>query len=311
MDAAVSQLGNGLVLGAVIAITAVGLSLIYGVTRVVNFAHGDLVTLGAVVALGISQPSRIIPGGRELEGILGFGWPIGGTIVLTIVIGAAVGAFLELALFRPLRYRKVGGVTLLIVTIGLSFIIRYLILIWIGGDTYTYRLGPDPQQTYLGFIDMSGREMRVLVLSVVVLVVVGLFLSYTRLGTAMRAISDNEDLAESSGVNADRVFAATWAIGISLAFLGGIFLALTQDVRWTSGFALLLLMFAAIILGGIGNPFGAMIGGFIIGVLTSVSQALPLLQGRRDLRIVIALAVMILILLYRPQGILGTSERVS
>lgn len=299
----VGQLGNGLVLGAVIAVASVGLSLIFGVTGIVNFSHGDLVTLGAFTALWLSQPAQFIPGGQDLP----FIW----ALLITLLIGAAVGALLELVLFRPLRKQQVGTVTLLVVTIGLGFVIRYLILVWSGGDTFTYRLGPSPVETYLGFLDMRPRDMVVLVVSIVVLVAFGLFLSFTKLGTAMRAVSDNEDLAESSGIDADQVYVATWALGISLAFLGGIFQGLTQDIRWSMGFFLLLLMFAAIILGGIGNPFGAMVGGFIIGIVVTLAGELPFLETHRTFRIAIGLGVMVLILLFRPQGILGRAERVS
>ena len=144
-----------------------------------------------------------------------------------------------------------------------------------------------------------------------ILLVVGLFLTYTKLGTAMRAISDNEDLAESSGVDADSVYVATWALGIALAFIGGIFLGVMVEIRWTMGFALLLLMFSAVILGGIGNPFGAMVGGYVIGIVTSLSVALPFMRGRIDLRFAFALFIMVIVLMIRPQGILGARERVS
>ena len=302
-EAMLDQVGNGLVLGSVIALTAVGLSLIFGVTGIVNFAHGDLVTLGAVIALWLVAPVDRIPGANDL--------PLWLAIGLTILIGFAVGALLELGLMRPLRKRHVGGVTMLIVTIGLSFVIRYLILIWIGGSPYRYPLPVERQQTYLGFINMTPRDLVLVLITVVILGSVGLFLTYTRLGTAMRAISDNEDLAESSGIDAAGVYVATWAVGISLAFTGGVFQGLIVEIRWTMGFSLLLLMFAAVILGGIGNPFGAMVGGYVIGLVTTLSTALPFMRGRIDLRFAVALLVMIIVLMFRPQGILGAEERIS
>ena len=299
----VAQIGNGLALGSVIAITAVGLSLIYGVTKIVNFAHGDTVTLGAVVALWLVEPLGRVAGAQALN--LWFG------IALTVAIGLALGALLELVLFRPLRRRQVGGVTMLILTIGLSFAIRYLVLIWIGGDTFRYPLVVQRRGTYLGFIEITPREGILVLVAFAILLVVGLFLTYTKLGTAMRAISDNEDLAESSGVDADSVYVATWALGIALAFIGGIFLGVMVEIRWTMGFALLLLMFSAVILGGIGNPFGAMVGGYVIGIVTSLSVALPFMRGRIDLRFAFALFIMVIVLMIRPQGILGARERVS
>ena len=303
LDAVVSQLGNGVVLGAVIALTAVGLSLIFGVTGIVNFAHGDLVTLGAVIALVFALPADEVPGGQDMSMWI--------AVPLTLIIGLAVGALLEMVLMRPLRARQVGTVTLLVVTIGLGFIIRYAILIWIGGSPYTYPIPIERQGTYFGILDMTAMEFRLVILTLIVLAAVGLFLTRTRLGTSMRAISDNEDLAESSGIDSAGVYIATWALGVSLAFAGGILQGIVVNVTWTMGFFLLLLMFAAVIVGGIGNPFGAMVGGFVIGLVITVSTALPIIRDHPDLRFAVALGVMILVLLVRPQGILGSAERVS
>ena len=303
LEAMVSQLGNGIVLGAVIALTAVGLSLIFGVTGIVNFAHGDLVTLGATIALVLSLPADEVPGGQDMSMWI--------AVPLTVLIGFAVGALLELTLVRPLRRRKVGTVTMLVVTIGLGFILRYSILIWIGGAPYTYPVPIEIQGTYLGIIDMTAVEFRLVIATILILLGVGLFLIKTRLGTAMRAISDNEDLAESSGIDASSIYLATWALGISLAFAGGIFQGIVTNVTWTMGFFLLLLIFAAVIVGGIGNPFGAMVGGFVIGLIITLSTALPVISEYPDLRFAVALLVMIFVLLVRPQGILGSRERVS
>ena len=299
----VSQLGNGIVLGAVIALTAVGLSLIFGVTGIVNFAHGDLVTLGATIALVLSLPADEVPGGQDMSMWI--------AVPLTVLIGFAVGAILELTLVRPLRKRKVGTVTMLVVTIGLGFILRYSILIWIGGAPYTYPVPIEIQGTYFGIIDMTAIEFRLVIATVLILLGVGLFLIKTRLGTAMRAISDNEDLAESSGIDASSIYLATWTLGISLAFAGGILQGIVTNVTWTMGFFLLLLIFAAVIVGGIGNPFGAMVGGFVIGLIITLSTALPVISEYPDLRFAVALLVMVFVLLVRPQGILGSRERVS
>ena len=303
LDAMVSQLGNGIVLGAVIALTAVGLSLIFGVTGIVNFAHGDLVTLGATIALVLSLPADEVPGGQDMSMWI--------AVPLTVLIGFAVGAILELTLVRPLRKRKVGTVTMLVVTIGLGFILRYSILIWIGGAPYTYPVPIEIQGTYFGIIDMTAIEFRLVIATVLILLGVGLFLIKTRLGTAMRAISDNEDLAESSGIDASSIYLATWTLGISLAFAGGILQGIVTNVTWTMGFFLLLLIFAAVIVGGIGNPFGAMVGGFVIGLIITLSTALPVISEYPDLRFAVALLVMVFVLLVRPQGILGSRERVS
>jgi branched-chain amino acid transport system permease protein len=158
---------------------------------------------------------------------------------------------------------------------------------------------------------MTAIEFRLVAGTALILIGVGIFLTKTRLGTAMRAISDNEDLAESSGIDSAGVYVATWSLGVSLAFAGGILQGIVTNVSWTMGFFLLLLMFAAVIVGGIGNPFGAMVGGFVIGFVITLSTALPVISDHPDLRFAVALFVMIVVLLFRPQGILGSKERVS
>ena len=296
------QLANGIVLGTIIAITAVGLSLIFGVTGLVNFAHGDLVTLGAVVALVLTVPADTDPGG--------LGLPFALAVVLAIAVGGAVGAGLEAALFRPLRRRQVGGIALLIITIGLALVIRHAILLWVGGDGYGYGLELQRRTSFLG-LEMTPRDALIVLVSLGVMAAMGLFLLYSRLGKAMRALADNPDLAEASGIDVDRVIMLTWIMGGAVAALGGVFLGMTEQVRHTMGFNLLLLIFAAVILGGIGTAFGAMLGGLVIGIVTQVSTLLPIIETNTDLKLAVALGIMVVVLLVRPQGILGKKERVS
>ncbi|MGI9647806.1 MAG: branched-chain amino acid ABC transporter permease [Acidimicrobiia bacterium] len=296
------QLANGIVLGTIIAITAVGLSLIFGVTGLVNFAHGDLVTLGAVFALVFTVPGDVDPGG--------IGLPFWLAVILAVVAGGVVGGGLERGLFRPLRDRKVGGIALLIITIGLALVIRHLILLWIGGDSFGYGLDLQRRRSFLG-LDMTPRDLMIVLVSLVVMGAIGVFLLYSRTGKAMRALADNPDLAEASGIDVNRVILLTWVLGGSVGALGGVFLGMTEQVRYTMGFNLLLLIFAAVILGGIGTAFGAMIGGLIIGIVTQVSTLLPVIETNTDLKLAVALGIMIIVLLIRPQGILGKRERVS
>lgn len=296
------QLANGIVLGTIIAITAVGLSLIFGVTGLVNFAHGDLVTLGAVFALVLTVPEDVDPGG--------LGLPFWLALLVAVILGGAVGAALEAGLFRPLRRRKVGGIALLIITIGLALVIRHVILLWIGGEGYGYGLELQRRSSILG-LEMTPRDMMIVLVSLAVMGTIGAFLLYSRTGKAMRALADNPDLAEASGIDVDRVILLTWVLGGSVAALGGVFLGMTEQVRHTMGFNLLLLIFAAVILGGIGTAFGAMIGGLTIGVVTQVSTLLPVIETNTDLKLAVALGIMVVVLLVRPQGILGKKERVS
>jgi branched-chain amino acid transport system permease protein len=296
------QLANGVVLGTIIALTAVGLSLIFGVTGLVNFAHGDLLTLGAVFALVFTVPSDVDPGG--------IGLPFWLSVILAVALGGVVGGLLERGLFRPLRERNVGGIALLIITIGLALVVRHVILLWIGGQGFGYGLELQRRESFLG-LDMTPRDVMIVLVSVAVMAWVGLFLMRSRTGKAMRALADNPDLAEASGIDVNRVIMLTWIMGGAVGALGGIFLGMTEQVRYTMGFNLLLLIFAAVILGGIGTAFGAMLGGLIIGVVTQVSTLLPVIETNTDLKLAVALGIMVIVLLIRPQGILGKKERVS
>ena len=296
------QLANGLVLGTIIAISAVGLSLIFGVTGLVNFAHGDLLTLGAVFALVFTVPGDLDPGG--------IGLPFWLSVILAVALGGIVGGLLERGLFRPLRERDVGGIALLIITIGMALVIRHVILLWIGGEGFGYGLDLQQRSSFLG-LDMTPRDVMIVLVSFGVMAALGLFLLYSRTGKAMRALADNPDLAEASGIDVNRIILLTWVIGGAVGALGGIFLGMTEQVRYTMGFNLLLLIFAAVILGGIGTAFGAMLGGLIIGIVTQVSTLLPIIETNTDLKLAVALGIMIVVLLVRPQGILGKRERVS
>ncbi|MBT8165286.1 MAG: branched-chain amino acid ABC transporter permease [Acidimicrobiia bacterium] len=296
------QLANGVVLGTIIALTAVGLSLIFGVTGLVNFAHGDLLTLGAVFALVFTVPSDVDPGG--------IGLPFWLSVILAVALGGVVGGLLERGLFRPLRERNVGGIALLIITIGLALVVRHVILLWIGGQGFGYGLELQRRESFLG-LNMTPRDVMIVLISVAVMAWVGLFLMRSRTGKAMRALADNPDLAEASGIDVNRVIMLTWVMGGAVGALGGIFLGMTEQVRYTMGFNLLLLIFAAVILGGIGTAFGAMLGGLIIGVVTQVSTLLPVIETNTDLKLAVALGIMVIVLLIRPQGILGKKERVS
>jgi branched-chain amino acid transport system permease protein len=209
-----------------------------------------------------------------------------------------------------LRERNVGGIALLIITIGLALLIRHAILLWIGGEGFGYGLELQRRESFLG-LDMTPRDVMIVLISVGVMAWVGLFLTRSRTGKAMRALADNPDLAEASGIDVNRVILLTWIMGGAVGALGGIFLGMTEQVRYTMGFNLLLLIFAAVILGGIGTAFGAMIGGLIIGIVTQVSTLLPVIKTNTDLKLAVALAIMIIVLLIRPQGILGKRERVS
>lgn len=283
----------GLKLGAIIALSSVGLSLVFGVTGLVNFSHGELVSFGGVVAY--------------LLHATGPGWPLAVAAVPTIILGGALGWGQEKALWSPLRRRGMGLISMMVVSIGLGFALRFAILMVFGGLPRAY-----PGFAGQGAVDFLGfsvvpKQLVSIAISLVILAGVGLFLQRTRAGTALRAVRDSRDLAESSGINVDRVTALTWTLGAGLAAIGGLFFGLTESVQWDMGFRLLLLMFAAVVLGGLGTAYGAMVGGFIVGIAVEMST----LFIPNELKNAVGLVLLIIMLLLRPQGILGIKERIG
>ncbi|HUG84877.1 MAG TPA: branched-chain amino acid ABC transporter permease [Euzebya sp.] len=284
---------DGIKLGAIIAITAIGLSLIFGTTGLVNFAHGELVTFGAVVAFFFNAT----PAGPGVHLIL--------AALLAAAIGAVAGGGLERGIWAPLRRRGTGLISMLVISIGLSFVIRNVILIIYGGGTRPYLDYNIQRQISLFGIAITPRDLSIIAISVTILVAVGLMLQRTKIGKALRAVADNKDLAESSGIDVDKVIRFVWLLGGGLAAFGGVLLGSTEQINVNMGFNLLLLMFAGMILGGIGTAYGAMVGSLVVGVVSQVSTAFFSVQ----LKFVWALGILIIVLLIRPQGLLGRSER--
>lgn len=286
---------SGLKLGAIIALCAVGLSLVYGVTGLVNFAHAEMVTLGAVTAYFFHAS----PAGPQ--------WPLIVAAGPAVLVGAGFGWAQELGLWRPLRIRSTGLIAMMVVSIGLSFAMRHIILIFFGGEPRAY---PDfagqPPIEVLG-ISVVPKNLVTIGFALVVLAGVGLFLQRSRSGTAMRAVADDADLAESSGIDVNRIILITWMLAGGLAALGGLFFGINEAVDWDMGFRLLLLIFAAVVLGGLGTAYGAMVGGFVVGIAVEIST----LFVPNELKTAIGLVVLIVILLVRPQGLFGTRERIG
>ncbi len=304
----IEQFGNGLLLGIIISVASVALSLLYGVTRIVNFAHGEIIALGAIMTLFFSNPidSRVL----FLDRYSPLGMNFTFSIVISIIICGIFGGLLEIFLFKPLRKSEVGNIAVLVVTIGLSIFFRHIYLLFATGKVQNFPLELERRQTYL-FFDMTPRNFQVLIAGLAVMIFIGLFLSYTKIGKAMRAVRDSNELANVSGINSDNIILFTWVSSSMLAGLAGIFQAIINDVRYNMGFLILLLIFAGTVLGGIGTSFGAMVGGLLIGIFVQVSVALPFMEGHTEAKNAVALAIMILILLFRPQGIFGQKERIS
>jgi len=282
---------TGLIFGLLLALAAIGLSLIYGTTGLNNFAHGELVTFGALMAYLFSNLLGLNP-------VL--------AIAITVVLGGAFGYVQDAAIWKPLRKRSLGLVPLMIVTIGLSLALRYLFQFLFGADRLTLPNSPAPflvvGPVSLKFTDVAGA-----VVSIVLLLAVAYVLLYTKIGKATRAVSDNRSLAAASGIDVEGVIRVVWVGGAALAALSGVFIAYYQSLRWDTGASILLLVFSAVVLGGLGTAFGALIGSIVIGVFINVStMVLP-----ENMKYVAALVVMIVILLIRPQGILGRKDRIG
>jgi neutral amino acid transport system permease protein len=289
---AVQLLVDGIRFGLLIAMCAVGLSLIFGTTGLTNFAHGELVTIGAVAAYFINVDGGV---------------PLIPAALLAMVVGAAVGALNEVALWRPLRNRGTGLVAALVVSIGLSLLLRYLVQVVFGGRSSPYQGFQSGRAIDYGLFRMTNADLASIIISVVVLVLVALMLQRTTIGKAMRAVSDNRDLAASSGIDVNRVILVVWMMGGALAALGGVLLGLSDQVQWDMGFRLLLLMFAGVTLGGLGTAYGALVGSLIVGVFVQMST----LVVPNDIKYVGGLLLLIVILVIRPQGILGSRVRVG
>ena len=291
-DQLMVRLINGLNFGLLLALAAMGASLIYGTTGLSNFAHGEMVTWGALVALVLTSF---------------WAWPFWIGIIVAVIMGGVLGLALDAGLWRPLRRKGLGVVQLMIVSIGLSLALRYTYQYFIGGKTYQLP-GASPAPIQFGPITLSYIDLISMGVSIVVILAVAYFLLGTRIGKATRAISDNPQLASASGINVDRVVRIVWILAGVLAALSGILWAYFRPgVKWDMGTQMLLLIFAAITLGGLGTAFGALLGALIVGVVVEVST----LWIPSDLKYVGALGVLIIILLFRPQGILGRKERVG
>ncbi|MDQ1629382.1 MAG: branched-chain amino acid transport system permease protein [Actinomycetota bacterium] len=291
---------EGLRFGLIIALAAVGLSLIFGTTGLTNFAHGELVTLGAVSTWWIS--TGVLPLLPDFGGLQFFP-----AAALALLLCAAMGWVNDVVLWRPLRRRGTGLIAAMIVSIGLSIFLRYFYLYLFTGSNRSY---PDYQSqrglNFLG-VDLAPKDYWSMAVAVVVLGGVIYALVRTRTGKATRAVADNPALAAASGIDVDRVIRVVWVAGATLAGLAGILLGLAQGVNFQMGFQILLLIFAAVTLGGLGTAYGALVGSIVVGLFVSVSTLwIPV-----ELKNVGALGILIVILLVRPQGILGRAQRVG
>jgi branched-chain amino acid transport system permease protein len=294
----------GIVLGSILTLGAIGLSLVYGVLRFANFAHGDLLTVGAYSALALVSlafpalglgDSKLVP--------FSFGW----TMLIALPLAAASAALVAVAanrlVFRPLHRRRLPPLMLAISSLAIALLVRSVVMMVWGPAQRVYYEGL--RTTYvLPGLNARVRADQLLIFGLAVLLVAALwlFLERTKAGKALRATSDNPELARISGIDANRMMTLTWIVGGGLAGIAGVFLGIDSQVRPDMGWNLLLPIFAAVILGSIGNIYGAMLGAIIVGISQQVSTMwlLPTYKPA------VAFVILILTLLLRPRGIFGS-----
>lgn len=287
----VAQTGlNGLSLGSIYALGAVGLTLVYGILKLVNFAHGDFLTFGAYMAFLVNVT---------------WGLPLGLAIVFAMATTAIMALAFERVLWRPMRVRGAGLLQLLLMSIGLAFVIRAVVqYIW-GTQIRDLDVDDTSSVTFLG-LRIGETELIVILIGLAVLTAVGLFLRFALIGKQMRAIADDIDLAETAGIDTQRIIYLTWFFSGALAGLAGVLAAATTNVKPELGFELLLPIFAAVVLGGIGDAFGALAAGVVLGVVIEWSTLF--IEDRWKLAV--GFVVLIVVLVIRPQGIFGKAKSI-
>jgi neutral amino acid transport system permease protein len=281
---------NGIVTGTYFALGAVGLALVFGVLRLVNFAHGDMLTFAAYMALLFSTTLQL---------------PIVAALAVGTLATAALAAGSELVLWRPMRGRGAGGFQLLLITIGLAFVIRNAIQFFAGSTPRTLNVDVTTALDLFGHVRIGRTQLVAVVVGLVALLLVGLLLRATRIGKEMRALADNTSLAEVSGIDTQRVILVTWALAGGLAGLAGVVSAAAIGVMTPNfGWVLLLSLFAAAVLGGLKSAYGALVGGLLLGLVEEWSTMF--VDSRW--KFAIGFGVLIVALLVRPTGLLGRPE---
>ena len=284
------RLFSGINFGLLLAMAAIGISLIFGTTGLSNFAHGEMVTIGALfmwVFYSVFQLNIIV------------------AAVAAIAVSAALGWVQDAGLWKPLRKRRLGLNQMMIVSIGFSIVARYLLLLFFGGDTKD--IAGNTEFFNIGPVRTSWVTISSMVISVLALAGVAYFLTQTRTGKAARAVSDNPSLAAATGIDVERIIRIVWVFAAALTGLAGVLYGLQFQANWMLGFDILLLLFAAVTLGGLGTALGAAVGAMIIGLVVDLSVMIV----PNELRYATALVILIVILIVRPQGVLGKKQRIG
>lgn len=285
------QAASGLRMGLLLALGAVGLSLVFGTTGLSNFAHAEMISMGGILAyLSMKLTGNI--------------WVTG---LIVVVIMAGVGWLQDAALWKPMRKKRLSLTQMMIVSIGFSIVLQNIFQFFFGASIL--RIDPStPKTVSLLGVTLTVQSYVAMGIALASIIAVALVMKYTRFGRATRAVADNKPLAEASGIDVDRVIRSVWTVGVALAGLSGMLLGLVLNgIAWNTGWHYLLLLFAAVILGGIGTTFGAIVGAMLIGLIIELANIW--LPG--DLKHAAALVILIVVLLVRPQGLFGRKERIG
>lgn len=289
-DQLVVRLWSGLNLGLLLAVAAIGISLIFGTTGLNNFAHGEMLTFGALLTWVFYANMNL---------------PILLVAILVLGLGGLFGFSQDAALWKPLRKKRVGLNQMMIVSIGFSIVVRYVLLIIFGGETKV--VSGTFQSVQIGPIVTTLSSVVSMAVSLVALGAVAFFLTRTRIGKATRAVSDNAPLAASTGIDVERIIRIVWVVAGALTAVAGMLYGLQFQANWLTGFQILLLLFASVTLGGLGTALGATVGAMIIGFVVELS----VLVIPADLKYAASLIILVLVLLVRPQGVLGKKQRIG
>lgn len=286
----------GVMLGGIIALGGIGLTLCYGVLKFPNFAHGEFLTLGAYITYGVVL---VLPQSEPIWRF-SFGWDLLLGLLVAAVLTAVVAIVLDRLLYRRLRLHQSPLVLLAMASLGMEFLLRGIVyLIW-GSDYHFYYSGrANPALDLPLGLRIQADQLFVFALALILVAILYWMLTRTRIGKAMRATADNPDLAQVRGINTEQVIAWTWAIGAALAAVGGVMYGLASQMRPDMGFVLLLPLFAAVIMGGIGSAWGALVGAIIIGIAMQLTSAFM----NPAYGPAVAFVLMVLVLLMRPQGL--------
>ncbi len=288
----------GLIVSSIIALGAIGLTLVYGILKFANFAHGDLMTLGAYIAFFAFKS------GGHL-GPLSFGPAMIAAILVAMAAVGVLCVLIDRLVYRPLRRRNANLVILAMASLGMAIIVRSVVYLRWGPDTHFYVTGIQPARNLPFGIKLLPDQMFIGAAAILSVIAVYYLLYRTKLGRAMRATADNVDLARVSGIDTEHVVVWTWLIGGSLAGLAGVLLGIQSHLTPEMGFDFLLPLFSAAILGGVGSPHGALVGALTVGV----SQELSTEWISPAYKPVVAFVILFAILLVRPQGIFGAKKQ--